>query len=95
MQEFFGAVPERFEKVLLDSPPVLAVTDAGAVAAMIGGVIFVLGSGKIPQAAVRRAKEQVEAAQGKILGAVVNRFDARASQSYSRVYYQRYYGNWK
>jgi Mrp family chromosome partitioning ATPase len=49
MQEFSGAVPERFEKVLLDSPPVLAVTDAGAVAAMIGGVIFVLGSGKIPQ----------------------------------------------
>ena len=95
MQEFLGAVSERFDMVLLDSPPVLAVTDACAVAAMTDGVIFVVGSGKIPQAAVRRAKEQIEAAQGKVLGAVVNQFDARASQGYSRAYYQRYYGKEK
>ncbi|MBI1893926.1 MAG: tyrosine protein kinase, partial [Candidatus Rokubacteria bacterium] len=50
--------------------------------------------GTVPQAVVRRAKEQVEAAHGRILGVVVNRFDAR-SDGYSRYYYDRYYGKEK
>jgi len=92
MREFLDAVVERYDMVLLDSPPVLAVTDASALASMMDGVIFVVGSGKIPFAALRRAKAQIEAAQGRILGVVVNQFDARATDGYSKAYYQRYYG---
>lgn len=92
MREFLDLAAERHDLVLLDSPPVLAVTDACALASLMDGVVFVVGSGKVPRAAMRRAKEQIEAAQGKILGAVVNQFDSRAAEGYSRTYYQQYYG---
>jgi len=92
MREFLEHVSDRFDLVLLDSPPVLAVTDASALASMTDGVVFVIGAGKVPYSAVRRAKSQIEAAQGRILGAVVNQFEARASDGYSKAYYQRYYG---
>ncbi len=90
MREFLETAGERYDMVLLDSPPVLAVTDACALASMMDGVLLVVGSGAIPQAAVRRAKDQMDAAHGRILGVVMNRFDAR-SDGYSRYYYHRYY----
>jgi protein-tyrosine kinase len=92
MREFLEHVGDRFDLVLLDSPPVLAVTDASALAGMTDGVIFVVGAGQVPYSTVRRAKTQIEAAQGRILGVVVNQFEARASDGYSKAYYQRYYG---
>lgn len=92
MRELLDQVIERYDMVLLDSPPVLAVTDACALAAAMDGVIFVVGSGKIPFGALRRAKAQIESAQGRVLGAVVNQFEAHSSDGYSKAYYQRYYG---
>ncbi len=94
MREFLETATERYDTVLLDSPPVLAVTDASALASMMDGVLLVVGSGAIPQAAVSRAKDQVEAAHGRVIGVVMNRFDAR-SDGYSRYYYRRYYGKEK
>jgi protein-tyrosine kinase len=92
MREFLDHVTERYDIVLVDSPPVLAVTDAGALASMMDGVLFVVAAGKVPFAAMRRAKNQIEAAQGRVLGAVVNQFEARVADGYSKAYYQRYYG---
>ncbi len=91
MREFLDQAGERFDIVLIDSPPVLAVSDACAVASLVDGVLLVVGSGETPQASLRRAKEQVEAARGRILGAVVNRFDPSAN-GYSRRYYDHYEG---
>ena len=90
MQEFLNAVGERYDMVLLDSPPVLAVTDACALVSNVDGVLLVVGSGMTPQVAVRRAKEQVEAAHGRILGVIVNRFNAR-SDGYYDYYYKKEY----
>jgi protein-tyrosine kinase len=92
MREFLETMSERYDVTLFDSPPVLAVTDACALASMMDGVIFVVGSGRIQQAPLRRARDQILAAQGRILGVVVNQFDARAADGYSRSYYQKYYG---
>jgi capsular exopolysaccharide synthesis family protein len=93
MKDFLDLASERYDLVLLDSPPVLAVTDACALASLTDGVVFVVGSGKVPRAAVRRAKDQLETAQGKVLGAVVNQFDSRTTEGYARTYYQQYYGS--
>ena len=92
MREFLDAAVEKYDVVLLDSPPILPVTDACALAAMMDGVVLVVGSGTTPEGAVRRAKEQVEAAHGKIVGVVVNRLETK-SDGYSRYY--RYYGKEK
>jgi protein-tyrosine kinase len=89
MRELLEGLNERFDIVLLDSPPVLAVSDAGALVPTVDGVLLVVGSGMSARLALRRAKEAIEAVQGRILGAVLNRFDA-AAQGYSRRYYDRY-----
>jgi capsular exopolysaccharide synthesis family protein len=94
MREFLESVSERYDITLVDSPPVLAVTDACVLASMTDGVIFVAGSGKTPKGAMRRARDQITAAQGRILGVVVNQFDGRHSDGYSRSYYHRYYGRY-
>jgi len=89
MRDFIGAVSERFDTILFDSPPVLAVSDAGTLASVVDGVLLVVGSGNVPQVALRRAKEQLLAVQGRIIGAVVNRFDPGRS-GYSKRYYDTY-----
>jgi protein-tyrosine kinase len=89
MRELLDAASERFDMILLDSPPLLAVSDAGALVPMVDGVLLVVGSGVTARLALRRAKEAIQAVQGRIVGAVLNRFDASA-QGYSRHYYDRY-----
>lgn len=89
MHEFLNTVAERFDVVILDSPPVLATSDACAIAPHVDGVLLVVDSGQTPQVALRRAKEHIEAVRGRIIGAVLNRFDA-SSHGYSRRYYDTY-----
>jgi capsular exopolysaccharide synthesis family protein len=93
MRDFVGAVSERFDTIVFDSPPVLAVSDACTLAGVVDGVLLVVGSGTAPQAALRRAKEQLLAVRGRIIGAVVNRFRFDASANgYSKRYYDTYDG---
>jgi capsular exopolysaccharide synthesis family protein len=89
MREMIAMLAERFDLLLLDSPPVLAVSDAGALAAAVDGVLLVVGSGSVPRLALRRAKEAILGVQGRVVGTVLNRFDATA-QGYPRRYYDRY-----
>lgn len=89
MQEFLETVSEQFDLVILDSPPALATSDACAIAPHVDGVLLVVDSGRTPQVAMRRAKERIEAVRGRIIGAVLNRFDAGA-QGYSRRHYDTY-----
>lgn len=89
MHEFLNTVSERFDIVILDSPPALATSDACALAPHVDGVLLVVDSGQTPQVALRRTRERLEAVHGRILGAVLNRFDAGA-QGYSRRDYDTY-----
>ena len=77
---------ERFEKIIIDSPPVLAVTDATIAAANVDGVLLVLRSAKNARAAAVKAKQQLLTVGARIIGAVLN--DAGSeSREYSYYYY--------
>jgi capsular exopolysaccharide synthesis family protein len=89
MQEFLNTVSERFDIVILDSPPVLATSDACALAPHVDGVLLVVDAGRTQQVPLRRAKQRLEAVRGRIVGAVLNRFDA-AANGYSRRDYDTY-----
>ena len=89
MRDFSDAVSERFDTVVFDSPAGAGgerCVHAGP--AWSDGVLLVVGSGKAAQVALRRAKEAILAVHGRIIGAVLNRFDASA-KGYSRRYYDR------
>jgi polysaccharide biosynthesis transport protein len=88
----FRSISEAFGIVLLDSPPILAANDALLLASVVDAVLLVVGAGSANLDEVRRAKEQLEATGTPIIGAVLNRFEAkvhgRSNQPY-RGYYRR------
>lgn len=63
--------------VVVDSPPVLAVSDSLLLAPMLDGVVLVLNTGVVSEYEAKRTKERLEQAGGRILGVVLNRFDER------------------
>jgi capsular exopolysaccharide synthesis family protein len=85
-----------FDWVIIDTPPVLAVTDAVIVARSVAGVVFVIGSEMTRRVHAERAIETLTSGKPKSVGAVLNRVDFdRNKYYYSRYYgyhYQNYYG---
>jgi succinoglycan biosynthesis transport protein ExoP len=77
-----------FDWVLIDTPPVLAVTDAVIVAPWVSGVVFVIGSEMTQRRLAERAVETLLTSRPHVLGAVLNRVDIVRN----KYYYSRYYG---
>ena len=79
---------EHFKYIVIDSPPVLSVTDPLILSAIVDGVVLVVEGGKTPRDAVRRASDQIRGVGGKILGALINNINVESSEYY---YYRDYY----
>jgi capsular exopolysaccharide synthesis family protein len=77
-----------FDWVVIDTPPVLAVTDASIVARWASGVAFVVGSEMTRGRLAERAVEMLSAARPNFIGVVLNRVDV----SRNRYYYAQHYG---
>ena len=67
----------RFEFIIIDSPPVLAVTDAAILSGLVDGVLLVAASGATPRAGLVRTRRILEASGARILGMAVNKLDPR------------------
>lgn len=78
---------EQYDMVLIDTPPVLAVTDAQILANQCDGTILVIKSGETEVEAATKAKELLLAANGKLLGTVLN------NKNINQSHYYYYYGN--
>lgn len=72
--------------VIIDSPPINAVTDAAVLAGQVDGVVLVIDVGSTPQAAARRAAEAIAITGARILGVVANR-DPHAGRADGFGYY--------
>jgi capsular exopolysaccharide synthesis family protein len=85
-----------FDWVIIDTPPVLAVTDAVILTPAVSGVVFVLGAEMTRRRIAERAVETMMTSGPRVLGVVLNRVDVdRNKYYYSRFYgyqYQSYYG---
>ncbi|MCM8711384.1 CpsD/CapB family tyrosine-protein kinase [Clostridium sp. SYSU_GA19001] len=77
---------EVFNVILLDAPPVLAVTDAQLLSTFCSGVVFVAGYGQAEKHAIVRAKELIDKVGGKILGVVINKIPAKSKSYYYYSY---------
>jgi tyrosine-protein kinase Etk/Wzc len=95
MQEILHEAKARFDVVLLDSPPLLAVTDAAVLSTMVDGVVLVIRTERTKRDAVRRALGHVRSVRGRLLGVVLNDVDMRSGAYYGSYghYYYSYYGN--
>lgn len=84
------ALSERYDRVIFDSPPVIAVADAMILANMADGVLFVIKTGQTSREVVRRAKSLLEGINAPLLGAVLNDLDLE-DRAYRYHYYYSYY----
>ena len=91
MEDLLKDLKSRFDYLVLDSPPLLAVTDATVLSAMVDGVVLVVESGATPRNAVLRAFRMLHDAGGRVLGTVINKLDLRHDGYYGYSYH-RYYG---
>lgn len=69
--ERLAALREKADYVLIDAPPVLAVTDAALWASQADGVVLLVNAGATKRDDAQRAKAVLEGVQAKLLGAVL------------------------
>jgi succinoglycan biosynthesis transport protein ExoP len=78
-----------FDWILIDTPPVLAVTDAVILAPVVSGVTFVIGAEMTRRRLAERAIETIMQTRPKYAGVVLNKVDFARN----KYYYSRYYGH--
>lgn len=89
MSELIADVKSRFDLVLLDSPPILGVSDASVLASEADLTIVVVQHRKLPRNMLLRVKSAVENVGGTLLGVVLNNVDIHSDNQYQ--YYTSYY----
>ena len=84
---------ERYKFIVIDSPPIMAATDAVILSALTDGVILVVRSGETPKEAFTRCRDLLAAVNSRILGVVLNAVDtSNSNYYYSYRYYPYAYG---
>ncbi len=89
MVDLIADVKSRFDLVLIDSPPILGVSDASVLANMADMTMIVVQHRKLPRHMLMRVKQSVENVGGKVVGVVLNNVDLRSDAQYQ--YYTSYY----
>lgn len=91
LSSFFEKVEFYYDIVLVDSPPVLAVSDTLFLCRQVPAVVYVLLAGVTPREVVRRAMRVLHDAETNVLGVVVNNAAGRLPYHYEPDYYGQYY----
>jgi capsular exopolysaccharide synthesis family protein len=76
--------------LVVDSPPLHAVTDAAILASHVTGTLIVIDAGRTRRGALRQAKEALDRVGARLLGAVLNRLSERARGGYYYYSYGEY-----
>jgi capsular exopolysaccharide synthesis family protein len=82
-------VKQRFDLILVDSPPILGVSDASVLASEVDLTMIVVQHRKLPRNMLLRVKHAVENVGGQVIGVVLNNVDVRSDSQYQ--YYTSYY----
>jgi capsular exopolysaccharide synthesis family protein len=82
MRALLATLRESFEFVVIDTPPVLPVTDAAVASTVADGVVFVVSYGRTKRAQVASAFEQLEAVGGRVIGTVFNMSPTKRKSGY-------------
>ena len=85
-QTILAELGERFDRIILDSPPVQAVTDAVVLSKMVDGVILVVRADRTLREDIRRSARQIRDVGGQIFGVIVNEIEAGDRSYYSYGY---------
>jgi capsular exopolysaccharide synthesis family protein len=82
MTKLMELLREQFDMILIDTPPVLTVTDAQLLASKSDGVLLVINAGKVKKETALKAKESLLRVNARMLGVVLNNVKKRTSEEY-------------
>ena len=86
-EQFMEKIKEKYEKIIIDLPPMLAAADSLIVSKHADGMILVVRAGKTHKHSLRVAIENIEASGVKLLGVVINDINEKSSNYYYYYYY--------
>ncbi len=89
-QRLLGEMVQRFDRVIVDSPPVGVVADALVMATHMDGTLLILKAGKTQRDVARQAVRQLRDVKANIFGAVLNDLDLQDQRYGQYSYYYRY-----
>jgi Mrp family chromosome partitioning ATPase len=75
MKELLYDLRREFDHVIIDTPPVLTVTDAVMLSALVDATLLVARAGTTSKAALRRVREVLDQVDARIIGVVLNAMD--------------------
>ncbi len=92
MQELISNLLQQYDCVIIDTPPVMPVSDGLLIARLVDGVVLVVNGQKTPRHLVKEARSRLLYARAKILGVVLNRVDmVKGDYAYYYGHYSSYY----
>jgi len=92
-EHVLGELAKRFDRIILDSPPIQLVTDAVVLSKRVDGVVLVVRASKTMRDELRRSTRMIRDVGGSIVGVIVNELDVRESyHGYGGYGYGRYGG---
>lgn len=78
---------QQFDHVILDSPPILSVTDAVLLSTRVNAVLLVIHSGQTTKQALKRSRDILVQVKARLMGVVVNAIDLSSPDYYHYYYY--------
>jgi capsular exopolysaccharide synthesis family protein len=93
LADAIAALRTRYKFIVIDSPPIMAATDAVILSVLADGVLLVVRSGETPKEAFTRTRDLLTSVKCRMLGVVLNAVDSSAPDYYySYRYYPYSYG---
>lgn len=89
MRDIIVRAEHAFDAIVIDAPPLLPVTDAAVLAQHVGGVVIVVGSGKLRQQELEKAFASLSMVGAKVLGVVLNLLPVKGPDGYAYSYYSK------
>lgn len=93
MKDLLREASDKYDHVLIDSPPLINVTDPVILSTLVQGVILVVHSGQSKRNIVSRARRELTNVGAKIFGVVLNNVNLK-SEGYDDYYYERYHSDY-
>jgi capsular exopolysaccharide synthesis family protein len=81
MNSLLAQLKMNYDMIIVDTPPVLTLTDAKIMAAKCDGVLLVLEYGKVKRNAAKKVKEELMLAKAKLMGVVLNKINKKDAEA--------------
>ena len=86
-RELMQTLRERYDRIVIDTPPVLGLSETSIMQAHVDGVLFVIWTGNTPARSAKSAIDMLAANGANFYGFVLNRLDLSATANYYQYYY--------